>query len=145
MFDLVNSNGILLLGCGKMGSAMLEGWLAGGLHPQSATVLDPNPSEWLLQQKGVKINAELPKAPALCLIAVKPQMIGSALPRLQSLGNSNTLFVSIAAGTPIAEFENLLGTNTPIIRAMPNTPAAIGKGITALIGNAKVSEEIFMF
>ena len=141
MFDLVNSNGIVLLGCGKMGSAMLGGWLAGGLDPKAATVLDPNPSEWLQNQNGIRLNTDLPDAPALCLIAVKPQMIGDALPRLQSLGGGKSLFVSIAAGTPIAGFENLLGTNTPIIRAMPNTPAAIGKGITALVGNTQVSED----
>jgi pyrroline-5-carboxylate reductase len=141
VLDTVNEKGIVLLGCGKMGSAMLEGWLAQGLQPEAATVLDPKPSDWLKGHEGVRINADLPESPAICLIAVKPQMIGEALPRLQALGNGDTLFISIAAGTSIATFEKLLGADTPIVRAMPNTPAAIGKGITALIGSSKVSEE----
>ena len=74
------------------------------------------------------------------LVAVKPQMMGDALPSIQALGNGETLFMSVAAGTPIAHFEAVLGTQTPIVRAMPNTPAAVGKGITALIGNARVSD-----
>jgi pyrroline-5-carboxylate reductase len=63
-------------------------------------------------------------------------MMGDALPTLAALGNGDTLFVSVAAGTPIAAFEAVLGASTPIIRAMPNTPAAVGRGITAIIGNA---------
>ncbi len=81
------------------------------------------------------MNASLPPAPAIVLVAVKPQMMGAALPTLQAFGNGNTVFLSIAAGTPIAAFENVLGAKTPIIRAMPNTPAAIGRGISAMIGN----------
>ncbi len=141
MIDKVNDRGIVLLGCGKMGSAMLAGWLAEGLKPGAVTVLDPHPSDWVLGLEGIGLNTALPEKPAVCLIAVKPQMIGEALPMLQALGGRETLFVSIAAGTPIATFEALLGTNTPIIRAMPNTPAAIGKGITAMIGNGQVGVE----
>jgi pyrroline-5-carboxylate reductase len=70
------------------------------------------------------------------LIAVKPQMMGEALPVLAALGGGGTLFVSVAAGTPIAAYEAALGPDTPIVRAMPNTPAAVGRGITAIIGNA---------
>src|SRR6056297_2855520 len=133
--DHVSRNGLVLLGCGKMGSAMLEGWLAKGLPNSSVWVIDPNPSEWL-QNTGVQINADLPAAPAIVLIAVKPQMMGDALPAIAAMGNGETLFVSVAAGTPISVFEQILGDNTPIIRAMPNTPAAVGRGITAIIGNA---------
>ena len=68
-------------------------------------------------------------------------MMGDALPRLAALGNGTTLFVSIAAGTPIRSFEAALGAQTPIVRAMPNTPAAIGRGITALVGNAHAGAE----
>lgn len=132
----IETRGLVLLGCGKMGSAMLAGWLDGGLPASSVWVLDPHPSAWL-QATGVHINTDLPASPALVLIAVKPQMMGEALPKLQALGNGETLFVSVAAGTSIASFEAVLGKETPIIRAMPNTPAAIGRGITALIGNAK--------
>lgn len=131
--------GLVLLGCGKMGSAMLQGWLEGGLPAASVWVLDPYPSDWL-KASGVHINVSLPPNPAIALIAVKPQMMGEALPDMQALGNGETLFVSIAAGTPIAKFEEVLGGQTPIIRAMPNTPAAIAQGITAIVGNTRVSD-----
>ena len=134
----IETRGLVLLGCGKMGSAMLAGWLKGGLPASSVWVLDPYPSDWL-QATGVHINVDLPAAPALVLVAVKPQMMGAALPKLQALGNGETLFVSVAAGTSIASFEETLGGQTPIVRAMPNTPAAIGQGITAIIGNDHAS------
>lgn len=131
-------NGLVLLGCGKMGSALLEGWLKQGVAPTSVWVLDPNPSDWLTAT-GVHINEGVPAAPTLVLVAVKPQMMGDALPVLAALGNSDTIFLSVAAGTPISAFEAALGVQTPIIRAMPNTPAAVGRGITALIGNGQVT------
>lgn len=134
----IGKQGLVLLGCGKMGSAMLAGWLDQGLPAASVHVLDPYPSDWL-KSTGVAINADLPDAPAIVLIAVKPQMMADALPRLQEMGGGETVFVSVAAGTTIGYFESVLGAATPIVRAMPNTPAAIGKGITAVIGNAAVS------
>ncbi|ETX30157.1 pyrroline-5-carboxylate reductase [Roseivivax isoporae] len=131
--------GLVLLGCGKMGSAMLEGWLARGLPPASVTVRDPKPSDWL-ERQDVHLNTDLPDAPALVLVAVKPQMMADALPDLAALGGSGTLFLSVAAGVSIATYEDLLGDGTPVIRAMPNTPAAIGRGITAIVGNARTTE-----
>lgn len=122
-----------------MGSAMLAGWLHQGLSPEAVSVLDPQPSEWLLGT-GATVNGALPSDPAIAIIAVKPQMMGAALPALQSLGGG-TLFLSIAAGTPIAAFETAFGSAAPIIRAMPNTPAAVGRGITAIIGNAMAGAE----
>lgn len=132
--DSLEQRGLVLLGCGKMGSAMLEGWLNGGLNNQSVWIIDPAPSDWV-QHTGCHINDALPENPAIVIVAVKPQMMGEALPGLQALGNSDTLFVSIAAGTPISQFQAVLGDETPIVRAMPNTPAAVGRGITAIIGN----------
>ncbi|KAG1647729.1 Pyrroline-5-carboxylate reductase [Nymphon striatum] len=116
----IETHGMVLLGCGKMGSAMLAGWLANGT--------------------GVHINEGVPEAPAIALIAVKPQMMGEALPSMKALGNSDTVFLSVAAGTSIETFADVLGAQSPIIRAMPNTPAAIGRGITAIVGNAHTSE-----
>lgn len=136
--EFVAEKGLVLLGCGKMGSAMLEGWLNGGLPPSSVWVIDPKPSDWL-RRSGVTINGDLPKSPGIVLIAVKPQMMGEALPSLRKMGNGSTLFVSVAAGTPIAAFEEALGAQSPIIRAMPNTPAAVGRGITSIIGNDHAS------
>ncbi len=134
----IAKDGLVLLGCGKMGSAMLAGWLDRGLPKTSVWVIDPYPSDWLKAQ-GVHLNADLPGTPAIVLVAVKPQMMGTALPTLQAMGNGTTVFVSVAAGTTIATFEKTLGRQTPIVRAMPNTPAAIGQGITAIIGNDHVS------
>lgn len=132
--DSVAARGLVLLGCGKMGSALLQGWLDRGLPPDAVHVIDPAPSDWL-RGSGVHVNAELPASPAIAVIAVKPQMMGDALPALQSMGGGDTLFVSIAAGTPLTVYEAVFGTESPIIRAMPNTPAAVGRGITAIIGN----------
>ena len=121
-----------------MGSALLRGWLTEGLDPNEITVIDPNPSDWLIKQT-VRLNKTLPINPSIVLIAVKPQMMPDVVPNLKKLGNSKTLFISIAAGTSISYFERILGNQTPIVRAMPNTPASIGKGITAIISNNYVS------
>ncbi len=134
----IAKRGLVLLGCGKMGSAMLEGWLARGLPSGSVWVTDPYPSDWLSAQ-GVHLNEPLPANPAIVLVAVKPQMMAEALPSLQALGNGETLFLSVAAGVTIANYEAILGAETPIIRAMPNTPAAIGQGITAIAGNTRAT------
>ncbi|MEM1236507.1 MAG: pyrroline-5-carboxylate reductase [Pseudomonadota bacterium] len=139
-FSSIERRGLVLLGCGKMGSAMLAGWLEQGLKPSSVWVQDPAPSEWL-KRTGVLINAKLPDSPAIVLVAVKPQMMAEALPDMAALGAGETLFVSVAAGTSLDTYADILGAETPVIRAMPNTPAAIGQGITALIGSKAASEE----
>ena len=138
-FGEIGARGLALLGCGKMGSAMLEGWLKDGLPASSVWVLEPAPSEWL-KGTGVWINEGLPSDPAVIVIAVKPQMMGEALPLVASKGGGSTVVVSIAAGIKIAGFEEVFGAATPVVRTMPNTPAAIGRGITALIANAHVDE-----
>ncbi len=133
--DVVAREGLVLLGCGKMGTALLTGWLAAGVPAASVWVIEPNPTDWL-QGCGVHLNQGVPPSPAVALLAVKPQMMGAALPALQALGNGKTLFVSIAAGTSIATFAAALGDRTPIVRTMPNTPAMVGRGITGICGNA---------
>ena len=137
----VSEKGLVLLGCGKMGSAMLKGWLADGLPLTSTFVIDPFPSQWLqdLETQGLHLNKSLPKSPVVCIIAVKPQMMGEALPSLKEIAQSDAVFLSIAAGTSIKSFQTVLGDTCKIVRAMPNTPAAIGQGITALIGNANTT------
>ena len=130
----ITARGLVLLGCGKMGSALLQGWLAGGLPAGSVHVIEPHPSDWL-RASGVHLNGPLPAAPAVALLAVKPQMMGAALPALQALGGGGTLFISIAAGTSLSTLEGALGAGTPVVRVMPNTPAAVGRGISALTGN----------
>ncbi|EAR49859.1 pyrroline-5-carboxylate reductase [Oceanicola granulosus HTCC2516] len=134
----VKTRGLVLLGCGKMGSAMLAGWLRGGLPPEAVWVIDPKPSDWL-QAQGVNLNAGLPPSPAILLVAVKPQMMDDALGAAEI--DARTLVVSVAAGTLLARFEATFGADTPVVRAMPNTPAAVGRGITALIGNAAANDD----
>ena len=134
-FSEISRRGLVMLGCGKMGSAMLAGWLDRGLDPASVHVIDPYPSDWLRAQ-GVVINGAMPDHPAVLMIAVKPQMMQEALPQVARFGGGGTLILSVAAGTPIAAYEAAFGAATRVIRAMPNTPAAVGKGISAIIGNA---------
>lgn len=136
--EQINRSGLVLLGCGKMGSAMLQGWLDRGLAPDAAWVIDPHPSGWLtgLTSQGVHLNGGMPAAPAVVLIAVKPQMMGTALRQVAAFGGSQTVILTVAAGTTIASYESVFGANTRIVRAMPNTPAAVGRGITAIVGNA---------
>ncbi|MGF1658193.1 MAG: pyrroline-5-carboxylate reductase [Rubrimonas sp.] len=134
----VAGRGVVLLGCGKMGSALLEGWLAAGLPPSAAHVQEPHPSDAVadFSARGAQVNGPLPAAPAAVVLAVKPQMMAEALAPLAPLAGGETLFLSIAAGLKLAWFEAALGAETPIVRAMPNTPAAVGRGATALIANA---------
>ncbi|MCW1918467.1 pyrroline-5-carboxylate reductase [Rhodobacter sp. KR11] len=134
MLEDVARRGLVLLGCGKMGTALLTGWLEAGVPAASVWVIEPHPTDWLTSC-GVHLNEGVPPAPAVALLAVKPQMMGAALPALQALGNGKTLFVSIAAGTSIATFEAVLGAATPIVRTMPNTPAMVGRGITGICAN----------
>ena len=135
-------NELVLVGCGKMGSAMLEGWLSSGISPDRVWILEPHPSARLLdlQALGLHLNDGLPAKPDLCLLAVKPQMMKEALPQLRAIKGGSTLYLSIAAGVSLETLTTELG-HSPIIRAMPNTPAAIGRGITALTGNALVTKE----
>lgn len=131
-FNDLNSRGLVLVGCGRMGGAMLKGWLKRGLEPGAVTVIDPKPApEW--QDKGLRINAPLPASPAVLVLAVKPQMLAEALGEMPKL--TETLVVSVAAGTTIATYETAF-PGSPVVRVMPNTPAAIGQGISAMIGNA---------
>ena len=106
-------------------------------------MIDPKPSDWLqgLAEKGLHLNEGLPAAPAVAVVAVKPQMMSEAVPNARALGGGDTVVLSIAAGTPIRFFENAFGDGTPIVRAMPNTPAAVGRGITALVASATASAE----
>ena len=129
---------LALLGCGRMGSAMLAGWLERGMEPGLVTVTDPAPSDWL-RGSGVHLG-EPPAAADVLLLAVKPQMMDEALDSVRHLGSGGTLVISVAAGWPIRRFEAALGEATPVVRAMPNTPAAIGRGITAIVGNEAAGE-----
>ncbi|MEM6467383.1 MAG: pyrroline-5-carboxylate reductase [Pseudomonadota bacterium] len=136
MLDHLNTQGVVVLGCGKMGGALLRGWLAAGLRADSVTIIDPAlPDE--IAQLGVQ-HGDTPSSAGVCVLAVKPQIMAQALPSVAHLGGGETLFVSVAAGTTLDSLAEALGPGTPIVRAMPNTPAAIGQGISALVGNEHV-------
>lgn len=137
-FGAIAQRGLVLVGCGRMGGALLQGWLAGGLPPSSAHVLEPAPAPWL-RASGVHLDRLPDSPPAALVLAVKPQMMEAALPSVVPLAGGGTLVLSIAAGTPLAAFEAAFGSGAAIVRAMPNTPAAIGQGITALVGNRAAS------
>jgi pyrroline-5-carboxylate reductase len=132
---------IVLCGAGKMGGAMLSGWLAQGLDVRSVGVIEPHPSDEIsaLVTKGVRLNPT-PKqvgAVATLVVALKPQMFREAGPTLKQFAGSSTLVVSIMAGTTIASIEEVCGGS--VVRAMPNTPAAIGRGITVAVTAKNVS------
>jgi len=136
------SNGIVMLGCGKMGGAILEGWLANGVPTNHIQVIDINPSDRIkeLSKKGLLLNTQFGfNNPAMVMLAVKPQMMKDAISSVQHFISKKTVFVSIAAGTRIDFFEQAL-PKASIIRTMPNTPAAVGRGLTALFANNKTSE-----
>ena len=136
---VVNERGLVLVGCGFMGRALLEGWLAQGIEPGAITVSDPAPSAWLQAQTGLRINQALPDRPAIVVVATKPQILDKVLPGLEALGHGSTIIASIAAGAPLSLFQSHLGEDTPIVRAMPNLPASVGVGVTALFSNEAAS------
>ena len=132
---------LVLVGAGKMGGAMLEGWLARKLPPKKVIVLEPQPSKAIkaLAKRGVRINPKGDVGPVAALvIAVKPQTAPDALPLLAALVDNKTVVVSIMAGRTLGFLERHL-PNAAIVRAMPNTPAAIGRGITVAVGNRRVT------
>jgi pyrroline-5-carboxylate reductase len=126
---------IVLAGAGKMGGAMLSGWLAQGIEPGHVAVIEPKPSEDIHAHlaKGVRLNPSPQEtgAAAVFLVALKPQAFREAGPSLEPYVDAGTLVVSIMAGTTIASLAEVLGGH--VVRAMPNTPAAIGRGITVAV------------
>jgi len=136
------SGRLVLLGAGKMGAAMLAGWLARGLDPRKLTILEPQPANSVkaLRRRGVALNPKDKPAPASAVvIAVKPQSAPEAVAALAPFVGNATLAVSIMAGRPLRFLEQALPQGTALVRSMPNTPAAIGRGITVACANAKVT------
>ncbi len=138
------SGTILLAGAGKMGGAMLEGWLALGLSPEHVAVIEPQPSREIaaLCERGLRLNPSRDAAGdvAAVVVAVKPQMAPDVLPALAPFVGSATVVVSIMAGRTLQFLADGL-PQAALVRAMPNTPAAIGRGITVAVANPHVSPE----
>src|ERR1043166_4121898 len=123
---------LLLVGCGNMGGAMLEGWLAGGLAPGTFTIADPQlPSA----PPGVTVVpqvAEQARVDAV-LLAVKPQLLDAVAPAVGGIADEGTLLLSVLAGTPLARLDALIPRPRDKVRLMPNLAAALGKSPTALV------------
>lgn len=140
---LKNFTGTLVLaGAGKMGGAMLSGWLAQGLGAGRVTIIEPYPSDDTrdFTARGVKLNPDTKDIHAdILVVAVKPQMFRDAGPQLKALVGPSTLVVSIMAGTTVAGVTEACGGK--VIRAMPNTPAAIGRGITVAVAGPGVAPD----
>jgi pyrroline-5-carboxylate reductase len=138
------SGSIVLVGAGKMGGAMLEGWLSLGLDPKRVIAIEPQPTRELhaLADRGLRLNA--PPATvgdaAAMVIAVKPQVAPEVVPTLAPYLAPATVVLSIMAGRTLSFLEQTLQQARALVRAMPNTPAAIGRGITVAVPNPRVSQ-----
>ena len=128
-----------LIGMGRMGKSMLQGWLAGGLNNGSVQIIDPNISisdEFLVENDLKLISIEeIDLTGGIIIIAVKPQVMDSVLSTLGEVGTSKVTFISIVAGYSTTDIRSNIGMEPKLIRAMPNTPAAIGKGMTAIFSD----------
>jgi pyrroline-5-carboxylate reductase len=135
---------LALIGAGKMGGAMLMGWLARGLDPKAALVIDPAPppdSAAYLKTVGIRAHAAPPAGVVakVIVVAVKPQVMGEVLATLGPLTGRDTVALSIAAGKTLKNLKDGLG-DIAIVRSIPNTPAQVGRGVTVAIANAKVGK-----
>jgi pyrroline-5-carboxylate reductase len=132
---------LLLVGCGKMGGAMLDGWLSRGLA--AADVLVAEPVEALRPMKpglrAVGSTSEISETPEIVVLAVKPQTMDAVLPDLKRFADEGSVFLSIAAGKTLKYFVSHLGAAAKVVRAMPNTPAAVRQGITVACAASGVS------
>ncbi len=133
---------VLLVGCGKMGSALLAGWLDRGLDPAGVVAVEPGEAaRAAFAPRGVGVVASSDSVPPgfrpdVVVLAVKPQLMADAVPPYARFGDA--VFLSIAAGRTLGFFAGLLGAGAAIVRAMPNTPAAVRRGITVCVANAAV-------
>ncbi len=136
------SDTILLVGAGRMGGAMLDGWLADGVAGSRITVVDPAPGEALATlcgTAGVALNPASVRAPDTLLLAIKPQMLDAAAPSIAAWTGPGTVVVSILAGRTLADLSAHFPAAAGCVRAMPNLPAAVGRGITAMASDGRPS------
>lgn len=139
---------LLLVGCGKMGGALLRGWLARGVAGAEVFVIDPQPKgldDVIAQGVTVYTHYEdLPDDlnPALVLLAVKPQFMDEALEHLEMMAQPGTTFLSIAAGKKVDYFKKSLGMQVHVVRAMPNTPAAVGRGMSVIFKDEELPAKV---
>jgi pyrroline-5-carboxylate reductase len=131
---------ILIIGAGKMGTALIRGWVKAGLGP--ITVVEPHPSETLKAVPGLTLLADLSTVATsgwrACVVALKPHILRAEASKLAALAADKTVMVSIAAGTPLALLHSHWGDGAAIVRAMPNTPGSIARGVTAIYAPASM-------
>ena len=136
---------LVLVGAGKMGGALLDGWLRFGLNPANVAVIEPHPSPQIaaLADRGVQLNPEIRGLPcaAAVVIAVKPQVAAEVVPAVAPVIAASTLVVSIMAGRTLEFLSGALNTACALVRAMPNTPAAIGRGITVAVARGATEKQ----
>lgn len=141
---LLDGQKLLLVGCGKMGSALLQGWLNAGLEAAQFFVQEPNPDA-ALADLGVHLNVDTgalqEAAPSVIILAIKPQLAVDVLPSIALLAAPETLVISLMAGVSINTMSDLLGGEAAFVRTMPNTPAAIGAGMTALYASSGTQDD----
>ncbi|VAW12618.1 Pyrroline-5-carboxylate reductase [hydrothermal vent metagenome] len=145
--SLAEISSLALIGAGKMGGALLQGWLKGGLNPGAVTLIDPAPGAEILDvvsehNLDLKSDPGAMAPPEIVVIAIKPQVMGEVLPGFGDMARGGATFVSVAAGQTIADIERVLGTRARVVRAMPNTPAAVGAGISVLVANVHVPSKM---
>jgi pyrroline-5-carboxylate reductase len=135
---------IILIGAGRMGGALLNGWAKSQFAPLIAVEPQPSPAlKRLARRHHIALFARADSIASLrvgaCVVALKPQVLNLEAARLRPIAESGALMISIAAGTSTAALQKAWGPKARIVRAMPNTPGAIGKGITALFAAKGVS------
>ena len=140
---------LVLVGAGNMGGAMLKGWLREGLDPAQVVVQDPSPVADVgalmtareINCKDQLTRVDVPTPPSVIVMAVKPQLLDAVLESVAPLAGPDTVVLSVAAGKTISRFEHVLGAHQAIVRSIPNTPAAVGRGITVCVSNAATSDQ----
>ncbi|HEX9702289.1 MAG TPA: NAD(P)-binding domain-containing protein, partial [Rhodospirillales bacterium] len=136
---------LLLAGAGKMGGALLAGWLKQGLAAGDVIVVEPHAATARAVRRRHRVNVvpspdEISGKPATVVFAVKPQAMDAVAPAYARFAGGGTVFLSIAAGKPIAYFRKILGRDAAIVRAMPNLPASVGRGVTVAVANRRVTK-----
>ena len=137
---------LLLVGAGKMGGALLEGWLRQGLDPATVFIQDPAPPpevQALAARHHIAAGTapDLPAPPSVILIAVKPDLMPKLMPEIEPMIGDKTVLLSIAAGRTLASLGLLVPPDTAIVRAMPNTAASVRRSVTVACANEAVTRD----
>jgi pyrroline-5-carboxylate reductase len=133
---------VVLVGAGQMGGALMRGWLKHGLAPERITISDPRPPaniQAVIDAHGITCNPADPKPADVLILAVKPQIADDVMPLVRHFVGPGTVVVSVMAGKTIQRIEQIFGSGTAVVRTIPNTPAAVGRGITGAAASDRVT------